>query len=88
MSTSTPTPPTIRTDPNSGIRELDQRINDAIDVRLLWNSVTDRVSVTVEDQLTGEFFELPVVDPNDALLAFHHPYAYADRDRIDHAFAA
>ena len=49
---------------------------------------TDSVSVAVEDQRTGEFFELPVVDPNDALIAFHHPYAYANRGRLDHAFAA
>ena len=88
MSTNTPRPPTMRTDPNPGIRELDQRISDAIDVRLLWNSVTDRISVAVEDQRTGEFFELPVVDPNDALIAFHHPYAYANRGRSDHEFAA
>jgi hypothetical protein len=76
------------TDPNPGIRELDQRIGDGLDVRLLWNSLTDRISVAVRDQRTGEFFELPVVDPKDALIAFHHPYAYANRDRFDYAFAA
>ena len=63
MITNTPRPPTMRTDPNPGIRELDQRINDGIDVRLLWNSVTDRISVAVEDQRTGEFFELPRLLP-------------------------
>ena len=29
------------------IRELDHRCTDGIDVRLLWNSYTDRVSVAV-----------------------------------------
>jgi hypothetical protein len=70
------------------IHELDHRINDGIDVTLLWNSITNRVSVAVEDQQTGEFFELKVVDPDDALIAFHHPYAYASRDWLDDAFAA
>lgn len=88
MSTNTPTPPTMRTNAPPAIHELDQRSNDGIDVRLLWNSRTDRVSVAVEDQRSGEFFELPVVDPNDALVAFHHPYAYASRDRSGYAFAA
>ena len=87
MSTDAPTPTTMRPDADHSIRELDQRITDGIDVRLLWNSVTDGVSVAVEDQLTGEFFELPVVDPSDALIAFHHPYAYANRHRFDYAFA-
>ena len=68
------------TTPDLAIHELDQRSNDGIDVSLRWNSLTNRVSVAVEDQRTGEFFELPVVDPQDALIAFHHPYAYANRD--------
>lgn len=79
MRTNTPTPPitTVSTSAHPTIHELDQRITDGVDVRLLWNSLTDRVSVTVEDQQTGEFFEVPVVDPADALIAFRHPYAYA-----------
>jgi hypothetical protein len=70
---------TTPTTPDPAIHELDQRSNDGIDVSLRWNSLTNRVSVAVEDQRTGEFFELPVVDPEDALIAFHHPYAYASR---------
>ena len=62
--------------PDPSIRELDHRLSDGIDVRLLWNSRTDRVSVTVGDERSGEFFELEV-DPADALIAFRHPYAYA-----------
>lgn len=59
------------------IQELDSRTNDGIHVALLWNSQTDRVSVAVEDERSGESFELEV-DSADALTAFHHPYAYAE----------
>lgn len=79
---------TVHTTPDPAIHELDQRSNDGIDVSLLWNSLTNRVSVAVEDQRTGEFFELEVVDHEDALIAFYHPYAYASRDWFDYAFAA
>jgi hypothetical protein len=79
---------TMRTIPDPAIHELDQRSNAGIDVSLRWNSLTNRVSVAVEDQRTGEFFELSVVHPEEALIAFHHPYAYASRDWLDDAFAA
>jgi hypothetical protein len=59
-----------------GVHELARRTNDGIEVRLLWNSQTDRVSVTVQDERSGEGFELQV-DSTDALEAFHHPYVYA-----------
>ncbi len=59
------------------IREMDHRVSDGIDVTLLWNSLTDRVSVAVGNERTGAFFELEV-DPEDALFAFRHPYVYAD----------
>jgi dihydrofolate reductase len=72
---------------NRTTRELDHRVNDGLDVKLLWHSLTDRVSVAVEDQRTGEFFELDV-DPEHALTAFYDPYAYANRGRTDHALAA
>jgi len=58
------------------VHELAHRKSDGIEVRLLWNSQTDRVSVTVRDERSGEGFELDVDSP-DALAAFHHPYAYA-----------
>lgn len=60
---------------HTAIRELDHRTNDGIDVRLLWSERTNHVFVTVEDQRSGELFELIVPGP-DALDAFHHPYAY------------
>lgn len=63
---------------HAAVRELDRRTNDGIDVRLLWNPQTDRVSVAVEDERSEETFELEV-DPADALAAFHHPYVFIDR---------
>jgi len=38
---------------NSTVRELDCRTNDHIEVRLLWNSLTDSVSVSVHDTATA-----------------------------------
>jgi hypothetical protein len=75
------------TTPELAIRELDHRSNDGIDVTLLWNSETNRVVVAVEDERSGESFEL-AVDGADALSAFHHPFAYAYREGSDHALAA
>lgn len=80
---------TMHTTPDPSTRELDHRSGDGIDVTLLWNSLTDRVSVEVEDERAGEYFELDV-DPEDALIAFEHPYAYASLGRgwTDQALAA
>ena len=57
------------------IRELDRRRACRIDVRLLWDSLTDRVLVSVTDERSGESLGFDV-DPADALEAFRHPYAY------------
>ncbi len=57
-------------------RELDARTIDGLDVRLLWNSADDSLTVTVADSRTEEFFVLPV-SAVSALEAFHHPFAYA-----------
>lgn len=70
-----------------GIRELDRRSNDGIDVTLLWNPRTNQIFVAVADERDGESFELEV-DPANALDAFRHPYAYADRDYEDLALAS
>jgi hypothetical protein len=66
----------MSTTPKSEFRELDRRKNDGIEVTLLWNSHTDRVSVAVHDERSGESFEFEV-DSGDALAAFQHPFAYA-----------
>jgi hypothetical protein len=57
-------------------RELDFRSTDGLEVALLWQPETDRISVTVFDAKTGDDFDFQV-DPEDAMDAFHHPYAYA-----------
>ncbi len=69
------------------IRELDHRVSDGIDVRLLWNSHTDEVSVAVHDERTGAVFVLEVPG-SDAREAFNHPYVYAHRRHPLDALAA
>ena len=69
------------------IRELDHRQSDGIDVRLLWNSRTNRVSLAVEDERSGETFVLDVPGA-EAREAFEHPYAYIRSEHHDEALAA
>jgi hypothetical protein len=54
---------------------LDARAADGIEVRLLWHG-GDIVSVTVFDATRNDGFQF-VVEPHEALDAFHHPFAYA-----------
>jgi hypothetical protein len=58
-------------------RELAQRANDGVDVRLLWAPGTNGIYVAVDNARAGEAFVVEV-DPADALDAFRHPYVYAD----------
>jgi hypothetical protein len=58
------------------IRELDRRKSDGIEVTLGWNPRTNRVLVSVIDEREGDSFEVEV-RAEDAIDAFHHPYAYA-----------
>ena len=66
--------------PTSRIRELDRRHCAGLDVRLMWELRTNRVSVIVQDDRSGESLAFEVGGA-DALAAFHHPYAYADHLR-------
>jgi hypothetical protein len=59
------------------IRELDSRINNGIQVRLLWCKYDGRLWVAVVDMRTGETFRVRVRDGERPLDVFHHPYAYA-----------
>lgn len=59
-----------------GTRELDYRVNDGLEVRLLWHPETNGITVKVHDAKTGDDFVLDVAAAN-AIDAFHHPYAYA-----------
>ena len=59
------------------LRELDHRVNDGIEVRLLWHPHDDRALVAVSDARTGEDFTIQVAEGQRALDVFHHPYAYS-----------
>ena len=64
--------------------ELDHRSSDGLEVTLLWEAETNRVTVAVFDAKSGDYFELEI-DPAQALDAFHHPYAYAASRGLDYA---
>ncbi|HWT24840.1 MAG TPA: hypothetical protein VN213_15150 [Solirubrobacteraceae bacterium] len=64
-------------------RELDRRINDGIDVRLLWCEHDGRVLVAVRDSKTGDAFAVEVHEGESAMDVFRHPYAYAAFHRVD-----
>ena len=57
-------------------RELAARETDGICVQLLWNQDDGALAVSVEDERSGERFRF-VVEPDRALDAFYHPFAYA-----------
>ncbi len=65
-------------------RELAERENDGIAVRLVWDSETDRLTVAVRDSRSGEAFALDA-RAADALDVFRHPYAYAERCAVSAA---
>jgi hypothetical protein len=67
----------MTTHANTTLRELDHRVSDGIDVRLLWRPEDDRALVAVSDAKTGESFTVEVGENQRALEVFHHPYAYA-----------
>jgi len=58
-------------------KELAHRRNDGLDVRLLWEPESDRVSVSLMDARTGDGFEVTVAPGERPLDVFHHPFAYA-----------
>ena len=47
-----------------------------VEVTLLWHWTTGELTVLVTDAASVASFEVPVA-ANEALTAFHHPYAYA-----------
>jgi hypothetical protein len=71
-----------RSDPTA-VRELQTRVNDGIQVSLLWRQSDSRVWVAVTDSKTDQAFSLPVRDDERPLDVFHHPYAYAASHGID-----
>jgi hypothetical protein len=63
------------TTPNTTVRELARRYGSGLDVVLRWHPETDSVSIAVEDEKTGDSFEVEVAG-DQALDAFEHPFAY------------
>ena len=59
-------------------RELAQRLSGTTEVLLLWHPETHGVELSVRDVATGAGFHIDV-RPDNAMDAFHHPYAYAAR---------
>jgi hypothetical protein len=75
----------MTTHANPTLRELDHRVSDGIDVRLLWRPEDDRALVAVSDARTGESFTVEVRPDQRPLDVFHHPYAYAPDRAADPA---
>ena len=62
--------------PTQDMRELDHRISDGLDIRLLWNA---RDNSTVVELWHRELEQVPLrfeVPPALALHAFRHPFAH------------
>ncbi len=59
------------------MRELNDRINDGIQVRLLWCKSNGRLFVAVNDFKSGNTFSVEVPDGRRPLDVFNHPFAYA-----------
>ncbi|HEV2256139.1 MAG TPA: hypothetical protein VGS06_23570 [Streptosporangiaceae bacterium] len=56
--------------------ELAYRQGAGIEVTLLWHRTSGVLTVSVTDAASAASFEVPVA-ADQALAAFHHPYAYA-----------
>ena len=63
-------------------QELDFRSSDGLEVSLLWEPETSRVTVSLFDMKTGHDFEIEVAG-HEAQDAFNHPYAYAQSHEHD-----
>jgi hypothetical protein len=57
-------------------RELARRANGGVEVVLFWHQFTNELTVTVSDERSGAYFELPA-HAHEALDVFNHPYAHA-----------
>jgi hypothetical protein len=52
------------------------------DVALLWSRRRHRAAITVDDDATGEHFELLVQPDDNPLDLYQHPYVYAYTRRL------
>ena len=58
--------------------ELAYRAEHGTEVQLLYSTEDESVAVMVHEVSTGVILEIPV-EPDQALVAFYQPYAYAAR---------
>ena len=61
---------------DKGATELACRRGAGIEVTLRWDRTDGELTVSVAGATANASFELPVA-PDEALMAFYHPYAYA-----------
>jgi hypothetical protein len=65
-------------------KELASRHAGTTEVALLWSERAHRASVAVQDEASGEHFELEVGEHDHPLDIFDHPYAYAAARGLTH----
>jgi hypothetical protein len=65
--------------PTTEWTELAHRVNDGVDVMLVWvhGHGVDETLVSVYDTLQGSYFEIPA-EPDWAFDVYNHPFAYLD----------
>jgi hypothetical protein len=68
-------------------RELAHRINDGLEVTLVWHQQQDELVVTVRDQRLGVSFQIRP-EHHLALDAFYHPFSYARPSDVPEMLAA
>lgn len=68
------------------LRELARRTSSGTDVTLLWNERTGALTISVRNHGTDAHFQF-AAQPDAALHAFYHPYAYAAAQRLPRADA-
>jgi len=67
---------------NMTLKELDYRTGDQMEVSLLWSPESGQLAVVVVDEVAGEEFAMEV-EPSEAMEVFRHPFAYADKRRLE-----
>jgi hypothetical protein len=67
--------------PGKRIRELAERTSNGTVTRLFWRQGTRELWVEVREPELDETLVIPA-EPERALDAFHHPYAYAAARRV------
>ena len=68
----------------SMFHELSHRATSFVEVSLLWRREDGSLKVRLVEIATGVEIEFGV-GPQDALAAFHHPYAYLPRETAESA---